>query len=146
MIVAFVTMEDLHGHPTSHEEAVCMDTSDLPISGEPSQQEAAAWGEVYDQAGETQWPALCTWVRTGSYTTQGDSDLPVVSDFEEAYAGNWDSFREYADDYVDSTGMLDGVDETVARYFDYHAFARDLEMDHSVEPDGHGGVFVFRSL
>ncbi|UZF54074.1 antirestriction protein ArdA [Gordonia polyisoprenivorans] len=42
--------------------------------------------------------------------------------------------------------MLDGVDETMARYFDHAAFARDLEMDHSVEADGCGGVYVFRSL
>ncbi|UZF54077.1 antirestriction protein ArdA [Gordonia polyisoprenivorans] len=100
--IADVTMEDLHGHPTSHEEAICMDTDGLPISGEPSQQEAAAWGEVYEELDSPeQWPALCAWVRTGSYITEGHTDIPSVGSFEEAYCGNWRSFREYAEQYVE---------------------------------------------
>ena len=144
---ADVTPRQIHGgRATSHEELWVFDHDNIPVDGEFAPMDATGWAEVYDKVGPEQWPALCAWVRSGSYVAQGDTDLPCVGDFEEAYVGNWDSFREYSDQYVEDTGMLDGVDDDVARYWDYAAFARDLEMDHSVEPDGHGGCFIFRSL
>ena len=146
--IADVTMEDLHGHPTSHDEAVCMDISDLPIDGEPSQQQAAAWGEIYDEVGPEQWPALCAWVRSGSCITEGHTDIPSVGSFEEAYAGNWDSFCDYAFQLAEDIDLFDGLpeDHVAVRYFDWDAWIRDLEIDHSVERDDNGGCFVFRSL
>lgn len=47
--------------------------------------------------------------------------------------------REYAEDYIDSTGMLDSMPETLRYYFDYDAFTRDLEINgdiSSVEING----------
>lgn len=144
---ADVTPRQIHGgRATSHEELWVFDHDNIPVDGEFAPMDATGWAEVYDEVGSEQWPAICAWVRSGSYVAQGDTDLPCVGDFEEAYCGNWSSFREYSDQYVEDTGMLDGVPEEVSRYFDYAAFARDLEMDHSVEPDGHGGVYIFRSL
>lgn len=129
------------------EEFVCMDTSGLPVSGEPSLEEAARWGEIYEEIGDTQWPALCAWVRSGSYTAEGDTDFPVVSDFEEAYCGEWDSFADYAEDLAEGTGMLEAVPEELRSYVDIRgAWARDLAFDHSVETADCGGVYVFRSL
>jgi len=74
----------------------------------------------------------------------GISDADV-SGFDEAYCGEWGSFQEYVDDYVEQCGMLDGVDELVARYFDYQAFARDLLFDsfYTAPAPAHG-VYVFR--
>lgn len=63
----------------------------------------------------------------------GDWD---ASGFEERYQGEFSSDTAFADNYIESTGMLDGVDETIARYFNYSAFARDLMFDYSAE-DGH---------
>ena len=42
------------------------------------------------------------------------------------------AIEEYAYQYVDDAGLLDGVNETVARYFDYQAFARDLRLGGDV--------------
>ncbi|NDK90424.1 antirestriction protein ArdA [Gordonia desulfuricans] len=130
------------------EEFVCMDTDNMPTTGEPSLEEAARWGEIYEEVGDEQWSALCAWVRSGSYIAEGDTDFPCVSDFEEAYAGCWDSFRDYAFELAEDIGLFEGLDsEHVAvRYFDWDSWIRDLEMDHSVERDGHGGVYIFRSL
>jgi antirestriction protein len=47
-------------------------------------------------------------------------------DCVDAYAGQYDSEEDYAHQYVDDTGMLSGAPKTVAMYFDYDAFARDL--------------------
>mgnify|MGYP000697510549 CR=1 FL=1 len=36
------------------------------------------------------------WVRSGAYIAEGDTDYPVLSDFEERFVGEWGSFDEYA--------------------------------------------------
>lgn len=143
-----VTMEDLHGHPTSHDECVCMDTDGLPTTGEPSQETAARWGEIYEEVGPEQWPALCAWVRSGSYVAEGDTDYPVLSDFEERYCGQWPSFRDYAFQLAEDLDLFHGLDSehTAVRYFDWTSWTRDLQYDYSVEPCPTGGVYVFRDL
>lgn len=143
-----VTPEGLHGHATSHEEVVCMDTDGLPTTGEPSQEAAARWGEIYTAVGDEQWPALCAWVRSGSYIAEGNTDYPALGDFEEAYCGEWGSFRDYAFQLADDIALFGGLpdDHVAVRYFDWDSWIRDLAMDHGVEPCDTGGVFIFRSL
>lgn len=63
--------------------------------------------------------------------------------FLDAYAGEWDSEQEYAEEYIDGTGMLDGVDPSIANYFDCESFARDLFMDMNALDAPRGGIFVF---
>lgn len=48
---------------------------------------------------------------------------------EEAYYGQFDSDTDLAYDYIESTGLLQGVPDTITNYFDYEAFGRDLAMD-----------------
>lgn len=128
------------------EEFVCMDTDGLPTTGEPSLDQAARWGEIYEEVGPEQWPALCAWVRSGSYTAEGNTDYPAISDFEDAYAGHWDSFQDYADELADDIGLLADVPDSLRSYIDMSAWARDLAYDYDVEGCDTGGVFVFRSL
>jgi antirestriction protein len=45
------------------------------------------------------------------------------------YAGQFDTFQDYAEQYVDDTGLLAEAGD-LANYFDYEKFARDLEMDY----------------
>jgi antirestriction protein len=59
--------------------------------------------------------------------------------FESAYMGHHDSERSYAEQYIDETGMLDEMPESLQCYFDYEAFARDLFMGDYYFDDG----FVF---
>lgn len=68
-------------------------------------------------------------------------ECATVERFEDAYCGEWDSDREFAEDYIDSTGLLDDADELVARYFDYDSFARDLMFYHYQEKG-----FYFRNF
>jgi antirestriction protein len=62
---------------------------------------------------------------------------------EDHYCGVFDTFRDYADAVADE--MIAGIEsETLRRYFDYEAFARDLAMDmHTV--DVPAGVAVFHA-
>lgn len=145
-----ITTSQLHGRPIrehTHEELWCLDTDNIPVDREMSPMEAGEWGEVYDALDSPDlWPALCAWVRSGSYAAQGDTDLPVVSDFVEAFAGTWPSFTAYVEDLVEETGMLDGVPDELRGYFAIDRYARDLQGDYTVERAPAGEVYVFRSF
>ena len=68
-----------------------------------------------------------------------------VEDFEDAFCGEFDSEREYADDLVEECWLCDATD-FVRMYFDYEAFCRDLFIsDNYSIPTDRGTVFVFRN-
>ena len=143
-----VTTYDVHGahsRADSHDELWCFDHENIPISGEMSPADAAAWGRCLAEVDEHLRPALCAWVESGDYVAEGTGDLPSISDFEERYCGEWESFAEYAG-ATRGLGLLTGVPEEIARYFDWRAWSRDLAFDYSTYDDPEGGVFVFRNL
>lgn len=60
-------------------------------------------------------------------------DIDELADqFNEAYYGQHDNVTDYAHEYVESTGMLQGVDENIQRYFDFEAFGRDMELGDDI--------------
>ena len=70
-----------------------------------------------------------------------DSDASF-DDFRERYCGQWDSEEAFAEHLCDELCMFDNVPESVSRFFDYGAFARELFMsDYDMGDDGH----VFRT-
>ncbi|GAA3045050.1 antirestriction protein ArdA [Gordonia defluvii] len=128
------------------EEFVCMDTDGLPTTGEPSLEEAARWGEIHAEIGDERWPALCAWVRSGSYVAEGDTAFPVLSDFEDRYCGSgWDSFQDYAEGLAEDIGLLSEVPESLQSCFDMQSWARDLAFDYVTERDTDGTLHIFRS-
>ena len=58
-------------------------------------------------------------------------------DFDDAYVGCWESFREYSDNLVEDCGLLgDNDPQSIAyRYFDWESFARDLAYDYTTYTD-----------
>ncbi len=67
----------------------------------------------------------------------GETDFDT---FRDAWWGEADSEEAFAVEFASDTGLLAGVPETVALYFDYEAYARDLFLDSFTFIDGH----VFR--
>lgn len=130
----------------SCEEMWVLDHEGLPISGECSPGEAAEWGRLLSEADDWQRDALLAWVRSGDYVAEGRGRLPSLPDFEERYAGEWVSFREYGENLADDLSLLVDVPDEIARYFDWDLWIRDLAYDYTTEPAPGGGVFVFRSL
>ena len=59
-----------------------------------------------------------------------------IDNISDAYAGHFDSNTDLAYDYVENTGLFDGVPESICMYFDHESFGRDLAMDYS-EFNGH---------
>lgn len=56
---------------------------------------------------------------------------------KEAYRGTFNSKEEWAEDWLNATGVLDQVPDELQNYIDLEAYARDARM---------GGYFVFVDL
>jgi len=67
-------------------------------------------------------------------------------EFQEQFRGEWRSLEEYAEDWLEQTGGLADVPESLRYYFDFAAFGRDLETNGDVwTVDGGAGVYVFEN-
>ena len=67
-----------------------------------------------------------------------------LQDFEDAYRGEYDDMESFAEELMDDCGDLANVPDHIARYFDYSAFARDLELGGDIFTIQEGGkVHVF---
>lgn len=143
------TLDDIHDttfpRHASCEERWCFDHDNIPVRGELDPYSATLWGERLAEVDDHLRPAFVAWVHTGCTIVDTD-EIPVLADFLERYMGEWTSFREYAEQEVEDTGMLEGVPEALARYFDWDSWTRDLAHDYVTEPASGGGVYVFRCL
>jgi antirestriction protein len=68
-----------------------------------------------------------------------------LGEFEDFYNGTFSDEEDFARDLVDQCYDLDKMMGSLASYFDYEAFARDLFMGDYVSVDVPEGVAVFRS-
>ena len=98
------------------------------ISGECSPMEAQEKAELLSSVDESERDAWRAWLANGMV-----EDLDTMRD---AYVGEYESDQAMAEEYVESTGLLSDIPESIARYFDMEAFARDLMYDH-FESNGH---------
>lgn len=54
----------------------------------------------------------------------------TISNIEEAYAGMYDSWEDFAYELLESTGELNQIPDNLQSYFDYEKFGRDLSYDY----------------
>lgn len=81
----------------------------------------------------------------------GAEEDELLSQFEDSYLGQWESAEAYADDYLESTGIEQILDEAVPASLrpyvkvDTEALVRDMEYDGSLmsAPGSEGSVFLF---
>ncbi len=76
------------------------------------------------------------------------SNWEHLGNFEDNYIGNWRSKTEFAESFLEDTGIdIDSlVDEHLQSYvtFDLDAYARDLSYDFHIAEDN-DGVYVFEN-
>jgi antirestriction protein len=61
----------------------------------------------------------------------GTTSLEALVGYDaDNYCGQWDTFQECADDYIENSGLLVDAPEPLAAYFDYEKYARDLAHDY----------------
>ena len=63
-----------------------------------------------------------------------------LESFEDSYAGEYESFREYSDQLADECGY------NTNNYFDYKAFERDCHFDCQEADAPNHKVYIFRSF
>ena len=83
-----------------------------------------------------------------AYAENMGERFPDVDTIQEAYIGEYEDVEAYAREFLDDCGTLNGVDDTIARYFDYEAYARDMVLGGDVwTTDRNGGmVHIFRNV
>ena len=110
---------------------------------------AGMWLDLYTFSCYEDFVAACRWLHRDEQDPEfayldyenypDDADL---SDFRERYCGRWDSEEEFAQHLADELCMFDNVPESITRFFDFKAFARELFMsDYDMGDGGH----VFRT-
>jgi antirestriction protein len=74
-----------------------------------------------------------------------DCDPSDTAAFEDAYRGEWDSLRAYAEDYAESTGMYEAADRAGSSYVvvDLDMLERDLDIELYTAESDHHTVYVF---
>mgnify|MGYP000856733172 FL=1 len=131
----------------AHEETWCMDHDMSPwIEGECSPQHAADVTARLQEI-ESDYRSLSLDVIAAYCDNFSEDVLTVDLDLvEEAYRGEWDTWRDFADNAADEFVLAGRDDDILAQYFDYEAWARDLEYDYWTAPASNYHVHVFRDM
>lgn len=149
-----VTLEMLHGpRPVGdHEEMWVFDHEGFEgwLTGECSPmgiQEIADTIDSIERAGHKPDAVLAWALHNGirDEVVRDGYDGIQQSEFEDAFAGEWDNDQDYAYEYAEGTGDLDAVPEHLRSYIDMEAYARDLMWDMFREDAPEGGYYYFRS-
>lgn len=85
--------------------------------------------ETLDNLSETEVEIMETLTDNGY-----DLDEALKKIDDVIYYGNCEDMEDVAYQYIEESGLLNNVPEEIARYFDYAAYGRDLEID---------GCFIF---
>lgn len=61
-----------------------------------------------------------------------------------AYQGCYKSLADYAESYLDDTGMIAEVPESLRNYIDFDSWAKDCERSGDITSvDGDNGIYIF---
>lgn len=102
----------------------------------PDLEDLVEFVNMYEEHGDA-------WI---AYVDAVGEHYATPSGFEGAYQGDHDSLFDYAYQFVEDTGMLQGIPEHVARYFDYEAFARDMELSGDISAISiEGKIYIFNN-
>ncbi|HAV13886.1 MAG TPA: antirestriction protein ArdA [Opitutae bacterium] len=86
-----------------------------------------------------EWEAFCEFCAHMGHNIEADT----VEMFSEAYAGTWNSLIEWCENFLEETGQLEAIPESLRFYFDYAAFARDMEINDVFTIEHGGEVLIF---
>jgi antirestriction protein len=72
-------------------------------------------------------------------------DVTDMQSFQDAYRGEWDSLRTYAENFADDIGLYDAAEKTGSHYVtvDIDALTRDLDIGLYTEKSDRHTVYVF---
>ena len=84
--------------------------------------------------------AFCAWL---SYDCS--QDPTDIQSFQDAFRGEWDSLRDYSENYAEDVGMYDAAEKTGFSYIsvDIDALTRDMDIELYTVDSDHYTVYVF---
>lgn len=93
------------------------------------------------QKDECEREAICLWLNNTGYHKTNPDDF--MDKFKDAYRGVWEKVEDYAYEYINDVYDLDKTMGSLAMYFDYEAFARDMQLGGDIcAIDGSHGVHI----
>ncbi|PVU81323.1 hypothetical protein DDP54_15595 (plasmid) [Cellulomonas sp. WB94] len=132
----------------AHEELWCFDFEDTSglFTGECSPAEARRLGELHAAIVADAYPvsAVVAWHDWCGADLE-EWDKPTREAFEDAYAGEWHSEEEYAQDLAESIGAISSDATWPCTCIDWEQAARELFTDY-VSVQSPFGVYVFRNV
>lgn len=87
---------------------------------------------LLDQADEWMRLPFEVWLRNFPIITSDPDFETLYDEFIDCYYGEHENATEYAEYYVDETGLLDSIPENLRYYFDYEKYGRDMEFGGDV--------------
>jgi antirestriction protein len=73
-----------------------------------------------------------------------NNDVDSLDDIEYSYKGHYDSFQDYAEDYLEDCDEFNMIPEHLQCYFDFERYARNLEQSYYVVKSSNHGVYIFQ--
>jgi len=98
------------------------------LDGEPNPQECLDAAQKLEEIEDHEHAIVRAWLSNGM-----NFDLDSM---RECYIGEFSTDEDMAQEFIDGTGLLDGVPDYLSRYFDLTAYARDMMFD-IFESGGH---------
>jgi antirestriction protein len=141
--------EDVHGMPTHHEELWCLDVDDstgLFLTGEMSPGEAQRIAEGAQRLEDDgiDAKALAAFL-SNEHRTLADCDDDAIERFEDAYRGEWDTERDFAENEAADCGLIARKVEWPYTCVDWEAATRELMFDYWSVSAGGGTLYVFHA-
>lgn len=104
------------------------------------------WDEYISEFDESEYAPLWGYIEeTGGNYDLSIGDLPDVDSFRDAYCGEWDSFVEYATEYIEECDFFGHYSHFISTYFDYEKFAGDLIDGYYTSDAPNGKVYVYQA-
>lgn len=80
-------------------------------------------------------------IGSGYYTTE--EAIKTIENGDYSYYPDCNSMADVAEQYIYETGLLHGIPDSIARYFDFEAFGRDMEYDGTWIEFNNGYICVY---
>ena len=77
---------------------------------------------------------------------QYNNNIDSIDDIKASYVGEYDSFQEYAEQFVMDCDGFHMIPDHLQCYFDYEKYARELQYDYNVVEHSNYGVYIFRNF
>jgi antirestriction protein len=142
--------EDIHGMLTRHEELWCFDVEDsarLFLTSEMSPREAQRIAEGAQRLEDDgiDAKALSEFL-ANEHRTFADCEDDDIDRFQDAYLGEWDNERDFAEYTAAEHGLISRKAEWPYTCIDWEAATKELMFDYWSVSAGGGTLYVFRAL